>query len=155
MARPDISREELMRLVIDEVDQARDIYQLVEQLAGFLPIRSMDELAKATAGKQLRFRNADFDVDSLAGHIPSILFPVDDVQGLVERVGHIVRLAPPALGVDLESPDGVRRRLRHSSSLVDNLGLIQTANVAASTIIPGASTTDMSPTTPAIDRPDR
>jgi len=144
-----------MQLVIDEVDQARDIYQIVEQLAGFLPIRSMDELIKAVAGKQLRFRNADFDVDSLAGHIPAILFPVDDIRGLVERVGHIVRMAPPALGVDLESPDGIRRRLRYTSSLADNLGLIQTNNVVASPIVPGMIPTDTTPGSTGIERPDR
>ncbi len=134
-----------MRLVIDEVDDARDILQLAEQLAGFLPIRSMDHLMKETEGKELRFRNATFTVDSMAAHIPSIAFPIDDVKGLVERLGHLIRMTPPALGVDLESPDGIRRRLRKSSAIGSNLGLMQTNNVAASAIIPGMRPADLSP----------
>lgn len=145
MARSDVSKEELMRLVIDEVDQARDIYELAEQLSEFLPIRSMDELVKATEGKELRFRDARFTADSMVGHIPSIAFPVDDVKGLVERLGHVVRMAPPALGVDLESPDGIRRRLRHTSAIGSNLGLIQANNVAASAITPGMTPPDLTP----------
>lgn len=134
-----------MQLVIDEVDQARDILQLAEQLSDFLPLRSMDELIKATDGKELRFRDATFTVDSLAAHIPSIAFPVDDVRGLVERLGHLVRMTPSAMGVDTESPDGIRRRLRQSSALSANLGMIQANNVAASPIIPGMMQMDLSP----------
>jgi hypothetical protein len=144
-----------MRMVIEEVDQARDIYQLAEQLMEFLPLRSMDELIKATDGKQLRFRDSGFDVASLAPHIPSIAFPVQDIRGLVERLGHVVRMAPPALGVDLESPEGIRRRLRHSSSLASNLGMMQTNNVAASTIVSGMMPPDFNPGTPNPERSDR
>lgn len=152
MARSDVSKEELMRLVIDEVDQARDILQLAEQLSDFLPIRSMDELVKVTDGKEMRFRDATFTTDTLAAHIPSIAFPVDDVRGLVERLGYLVRMAPPALGVDLESPDGIRRRLRQSSAIGSNLGLIQANNVAASTIVPGMMPADVTPGTTGPDK---
>lgn len=155
MARSEVSAQELMRIVIDEVDQARDIYQLAEQLAGHLPIRSMDELVKALDGKQLRFRDTNFDVDSLASHIPSIAFPVDDPRGLVERIAHIVRMVPPAMGVDLESPDGIRRQLRHSSLLASNLGVIQNNNVAASAIVPGMTPPDLSSGSPSPERSGR
>ncbi len=152
MARTDVSKEELMRLVIEEVDQARDIFQLAEQLSDFLPIRSMDELVKATDGKEMRFRDATFTADTLAAHIPSIAFPVDDVRGLVERLGYLVRMAPPALGVDMESSDGIRRRLRQSSAISTNLGLIQANNVAASSIVPGMMPADFPPGSPVPEK---
>jgi hypothetical protein len=141
-----------MRLVIEEVDQARDIFQLAEQLIPLLPIRSMDELIKAVAGKQLRFRDTDFDVATLAGHVPSIAFPVEDPRALVERLGHVIRMVPPAMGVDLESEEGIRRRLRHSSALTTNLGMIQSANVVASPIVPGMAPPDFSAGFPSSER---
>ena len=150
-----ISREELMQMVIEEVDHARDIQQLAEQFVEFLPIRSMDELIKAVGDKELQFRDTPFDVATLAAHIPSIAFPVEDARGLVERLGYIVRIAPPALGVDLESPEGIRRRLRHTSSLASNLGMMQANNVAASPIVAGAMPPDFTPGTAGPERADR
>lgn len=70
MARSEVSAQELMRIVIDEVDQARDIYQLAEQLAGHLPIRSMDELVKALDGS-----NCDSGIPTSTSTPLRVIFP--------------------------------------------------------------------------------
>jgi hypothetical protein len=153
LAREQVSDQELMRLVIEEVDQARDIYQLAQQLAPFLPIRSVDELIKATGEKEFRFRDSDFVIDEAVGaNLPRIIFPVEDVSSLVERLGHVVRMVPPALGVDLESPEGIRRRLRFAAALGPNLGMIETGNVVASAIMPGMAPPDLSQQSSHSDR---
>lgn len=140
-----------MRLVIEEVDQARDIYQLAQQLAPFLPIRSVEELMKAAGEKELRFRDSDFTIDErMAAHLPKIIFPVEDASSLVERLGHVVRMVPPAMGVDLDSSEGIRRRLRFASALGPNLGMIETGNVVATAIMPG-----MTPPELTQQQPDR
>ena len=138
MARSDVSHEELLRFVVDEVDQARDIYQLASQLAPLLPISSFDELVRAEQKTKLTFRDTPFDIESLRAHIPSIVFPVDDVRGLVERLGHLVRMVPPHLGVDTGTAEGARRQMRFAAQLAPGLGLIQTRGLTAIAIDPNA-----------------
>jgi hypothetical protein len=137
MARTEIARDDLLKLIIEEVDEARDIHALAVQLLPHLPIRSFDELVKATAGKEMRFRDMAFDVESLRDHIPSIAFPVQDAAGLVERLGHIVRVAPPHLGVDVTTPAGARRQMRFMGVVSPGLEIIQgRRNSVATTVSP-------------------
>ncbi|WP_369069566.1 hypothetical protein [Kineococcus terrestris] len=109
---------DLRDLVISEVDDARDIYELAQQLEQFMPIESFDRLAEATRDRRLRFRDTEFDVESLRGLLPSIAFPVADLRSMVARLGELVRGVPPTLGVDLDSESGVARMRRARGELL-------------------------------------
>lgn len=109
--------KELHALIIAEVDDARDILQLAEQLVPLLPIKSFDELMKAGEKGRMQFRDTPFDVDSLRAFIPAITFPIEDARTLVERLAQMIRMVPPHLGVDVDSPSGMRRRMRRSGML--------------------------------------
>lgn len=108
------AEQELYSLIIAEVDDARDILQLAEQLVPLLPIRSFDEMAKAGERGRMRFRDTPFDVESLRDFIPPITFPIENARSLVERLAQLIRMVPPHLGVDMESPSGMRRRMRQA-----------------------------------------
>ncbi len=123
MTASDKSSRDLRDLVIDEVDDARDIYDLARQLAEYLPIESFEALVKATEGRMLKFRDAEFDVVSLEGLVPSIVFPVLSERALVERLGEMVRVAPAHLGVDIDSEGGARRLLRARGQIAPGIGL--------------------------------
>lgn len=127
----DYSREELLALVVDEVDDARDVYQLAEQLAPHLPIKSLDELVRATDGRQLRFRDAPFEVESVRPQLPGIAFPVEDLAGLVEKLGLLVRIVPPSLGVDFDGPDAARRQLHRDGGIAPGLLSPATRSITA------------------------
>lgn len=124
--------QDLRALVIDEVDEARDIYELAMQLEQFMPIESFDQLVKAAKDKPLRFRDTEFDVESLRGLLPEIAFPAKDDRALVSRLGQLVRTVPPALGVDLESESGARRVSRLRGDLMPGLATRSTNAVAVS-----------------------
>lgn len=110
---PKYSEEEILHLIIDEIDQAQDILQLVRQLEGVLPIRSFKDLYKACdeEGKMV-FRDTRFDLAIFEGEIPNIAFPIEDMRTLINRVGYLVRLVPPELGADPTKPENVKRRLQ-------------------------------------------
>lgn len=128
---------ELMKLIIEELDDARDLYELAQQLLPHLPIRSFDELAKVNDGRPMRFRDATFDVESLRPHIPGVVFPIMDAAGLVERLGHIIRMTPPDLGVDLSTEAGMRRQMRRGGAIAPGLGLMSQRMATATTVAPG------------------
>lgn len=110
---PRQSREEVLRLIVEEVDAARDTYELVSQLEHALPIRSFEDLRKAAGEKgELRFRGTTFNVAEVEGLLPPWAFPVEDLRALVERVAHAVRLTPPDFAVDRTNPDFVSRQMR-------------------------------------------
>ncbi len=125
---------ELMRLVINEVDQARDLYELAQQIAPHLPISSFDELTKINDGKRLRFRDAEFDVESLRAFVPAVVFPVQDLEGLVERLGHVLRMVPPEMGVDVTTESGMRRQLRNTGAVTPGIGLMSQRKSTASVL---------------------
>lgn len=137
--------KDLRDLVIEEVDDARDIYDFARQLEPLMPIESFDALVEATRERRLRFRDTEFDVESLHGMLPSIVFPVRDIGGLVARVGEIVRRVPPALGVDLDSESGAARVRRARGELTPGLPYASRNAVAAAPAIfrerPPADTT--------------
>ncbi len=131
-----MAERDLRDLVIEEVDDARDIYELASQLQRFLPIKSFDELAKAAGEKRLRFRDSEFDVESLRGVLPSIAFPAEDAEALVARLGHLVRVVPRSLGVDAESDQGARRIARARGDVVPGLAT-RPVNAVATTVLFG------------------
>lgn len=109
--------EDLRDLVIDQVDDARDLLELAQQLEQYLPIESFKHLDAQVGDRSLQFRDSDFDLRSLGHLIPPIAFPVMSLSGLVERLGEVMRLVPPHLGVDVESEKGARRVLRSQGPL--------------------------------------
>jgi hypothetical protein len=131
LPRTEFSKEELHGLIIEEVEEARDIHQLATQLAPLLPIKSFDDLLKAADSGRMVFRDTPFEVESLREHIPAVVFPVEDLRGLVERLGHLVRMAPSHLGVDMSSADGMRRQMRHGSLLAPGLGMVRSGGLTA------------------------
>lgn len=114
-------RQDLRALVIDEVDEARDIYALALQLEPHMPIESFDHLAKAVGDERLTFRDTAFDVESLRGLLPDIAFPAKDTQALVSRLGQLIRTVPQGLGVDTESEAGARRISRMRGDLIPGM----------------------------------
>lgn len=144
-----IAREKLLELIVAEVDQARDIFQLAEQLAPFLPIKSFDDLKRAAEDRRLHFRDTPFDVESLRAHVPQIVFPIDDAQGLIERLGLLIRIVPEHLGVDVTSSDGARRRSRSSAMLGPALGTPTTRGLTAIVLDAGAKPHPIASTRPS------
>jgi hypothetical protein len=124
-------QDDLLRLVVEEIDQARDVYELAQQLAPYLPIKSFDMLVRAVGKRPLRFRDTEFDLESLHGQLPGVAFPVEDLAGLVEKLGHLIRLVPPSLGVDMSTPSGVRRQMKSSAQLAPGLGVPATRGLIA------------------------
>jgi hypothetical protein len=116
-------QDELLRLVIEQVDDARDLLQLAEQLAPLLPIKSFDDLLRGGEKGRMRFRDTPFDVSTLRPYVPVIAFPIEDLRGLVERLGYLVRLVPEHMGVDISTPEGMRRQMRRSATLIPGLDL--------------------------------
>jgi hypothetical protein len=151
LARQDYSEAELLKLVVEEFDEARDAFQLASQLAPHLPIRSLEELVKATEGK-LQFRDVVFDPASFETQIPEMAFPIVDLPGLVQRVGYLIRIVPPHLAVDPNSESGVRRRLKNVGQLTAGIGLVQqrglTAMAVSTQVTPSATVSEF-------DRPSR
>ncbi len=131
MAYIHISRQELLQLIVEEVDAARDILQLAEQLAPLLPIKSFDDLVRAEEKGRMRFRDTPFDIESLRAHIPAIAFPIEDARGLVERLGYLVQIVPEHLGVDTTSREGMRRQMRRSGMLAPGLGMVASRGLTA------------------------
>ena len=68
--------EDLRDLVIDQIDDARDLFVLAQQLEKYLPIESFEHLDAQVGDKSLRFRDSEFDLRSLAHVVPAIAFPV-------------------------------------------------------------------------------
>lgn len=151
MARREYAQEELLRIVVEEFDDARDAFHLASQLAPHLPIRSLDELVKATGGT-LQFRDVSFDPETLRTHIPEMAFPVDDLTGLVQRIGYLIRVVPPHLGVQTDSESGARRQLKYAGQFTSGIGVIQQRGLTAIAVSPrGSAPTSVS----EFDRPAR
>jgi hypothetical protein len=151
VARQDFSPDELLRLIVDEFDDARDAFNLAQQLAPFLPIRSMEELIKASGGK-LQFRDTAFDPETLRAHIPAVAFPVEDLPGLVQRIGYLMRVVPPHVGVDFNSASGASRRLKYAGQLTAGIGVVQRRGLTAITANQQGA---MPPSVTELSRPPR
>ena len=131
MAPPTYTQQELLKLIVDEVDEARDILRLAEQLAPLLPIKSFDDLARAGERGQMRFRDTPFDVETLRPYVPAIAFPVEDARALVQRLAYLVRIVPEHLGVDVTSEEGARRQMRRAGMLAPGVGAVSQRGLTA------------------------
>jgi hypothetical protein len=106
----------ILQAVVQEVDAARDTLELVLQFVGALPIRSHDELIRATGGESaVTFRGTKFDVRAFADLIPSVLFPVESLEQLVALAALAVEQVPGNVGHDFTDQETARRLMRRVS----------------------------------------
>jgi len=107
---------ELLRLVVAEVDQARDALELVEQVADLVPINSYEELVEGVGNDGLiRFRGARFDLRAFEAMVPAVVFPVISLQQLVSLAAHVAALIPGTVGSALDDPERARLLMRRVS----------------------------------------
>lgn len=101
-------RQTMLRLVVEACDDARDVYELAQQLAPLLPIKKFANIEKL---KTVKFRDQEFEVAMFADLIPSVAFPIDDVETLVRRVAGLVDAVPDFVGVQPDSSEFLRRQV--------------------------------------------
>lgn len=143
-------RDNVHRLIIDEIDQARDVLQLVTQLQRALPLKSAADLRKVADEKgQVQFRDGTFDIAEILEVIPEIAFPIEDLRSLVERVALLVSVIPAHLGVDMNNPDRVKRRMRRQ--LVSGMTGVSLRAAAGGPLVgAGAGRLDLPPERPRL-----
>lgn len=114
---------ELLQLIVNEVDTARDTLDIVNQLRRELPIRRFDDIRRAVGSEGIiRFRGQTYPISWFEDMLPSIVYPIEDLRVLVERTSHIVRLIPDHVAGSPDSPQGTRRYL-HTAWLQPPNGL--------------------------------
>jgi hypothetical protein len=105
-----------LQAVVEEVDDARDTLELVQQFVGALPIRSHDELIRATGNESaVHLRGGKFDIRAFADMIPSVIFPVESLEQLVTLAALAVEQIPGNVGYKLSDPEAARRLMRRVS----------------------------------------
>ena len=92
------SDHELLTAIVNEVDEAHDVFELARQLAHALPLRSFEDVTKAVGPRgTINFRGSSHIVANFVGAVPEVLFPIDSVAKLVTLLAATVRLAPANL----------------------------------------------------------
>jgi hypothetical protein len=108
----------LLAVVVEEVDEAREVYELAQQLAHALPLGSFEDLIKATGVTgMINFRGSPHPVQNFAAYVPGVLFPIDSVQKLVTLLYEAVRMAPAWVKYSENDPNHAKRRLRRMGIL--------------------------------------
>jgi hypothetical protein len=116
---------EALAMIVDEIDAARETYDLFQQLSPHLPIRSFEDLAKVGDGEGvISFRGEKFAVSTFEDVIPEIIFPVEDQRKLVQLLVEVVRNAPPHVGRDLSDSEQAKRLARRLSLQMSGGGRI-------------------------------
>jgi hypothetical protein len=119
------NEHETLALIVEEVDDARDVYELHRQLAPHLPIKQFDDLRKvASESGSITFRGQEFDVSSFEALVPSVVFPIEDASKLVQLLVEVVRHAPPHVGRNLEDAEQAKRLTRRLGMRIGSAGLI-------------------------------
>jgi hypothetical protein len=104
------SNPDLLRAIVDEVDEAREVHELAQQLAHALPLKSFDEIGKALGSQgMITFRGVPYKAADFVDVVPSVLFPIDSVEKLVTLLAATVRLAPRTLR---RGPDDAHQRAK-------------------------------------------
>lgn len=114
-------RIEVLQMIVEEIDAAREVYQLFLQLEKALPIKSFEDIAKA-ADKEgiLHFRDASTSFKFFESYVPSFIFPIENAKALIERLAQFVKLVPEDVGYDPSKPENLKRvnQARFLNSLV-------------------------------------
>jgi hypothetical protein len=104
---------DLLRTIVEEVDEAREVYELAEQLERHLPLRTFDDVVKATGDRHaVVFRTNPIEVGQFAALVPATLFPIEDTTTLVALLYQAVRLAPSHIQYPESDVRNAKRRLR-------------------------------------------
>ena len=132
--KPD-SNPASLRLIIEEVDAAREVHQLFQQLQKALPIKKFDDFKKAADDKgNLHFRDASVKYTFFQNYIPEFLFPIEDEKALITRLAQFVKLMPAHIGHDHEKPENLKKfaQLQFLSAFFGraNIGSILSQNVS-------------------------
>ncbi len=131
----DSSEHELLLSIVEEVDEAREVHELAQQLVHALPLASFEELVKAVGPKgTINFRGSPHAVANFADVVPEVLFPIDTVPKLVALLAATVRLAPATLRYSDRDEKYARIKLRRLGILgvqgsIGVLGRIARKNV--------------------------
>ena len=108
-----INEHELLKLVVEEVDEAREVHELARQLLHAIPLQSFEDIVKAVGPKgTITFRGNPSTVQNFAAVVPGVLFPIDSVQKLLTLLYETVRLAPPWVRYRDDDVDHAKRKLR-------------------------------------------
>lgn len=108
-----VSEGDLLRLVVEEVDEAREVRELAQQLIHALPLRSFDDVVGAAGTKGIiKFRGHEFHVGKFRPLVPSLLFPIDTPQKLIALLYETVRLAPGTIRYNSTDPQTAKRQIR-------------------------------------------
>lgn len=103
---------ELALCILNEVDEAREVFRIGRQLVGIMPIKGFDQLRKLGA---IEFRGYKYGMAQFADLIPKTVFPIEDAQKLVLLLQQAVRIAPPPSAEDMEDDEMSARLLRRMS----------------------------------------
>jgi hypothetical protein len=116
--------QELLALIVEEVDPAREVLELASQLVHALPLRSFEDVVKAAGGSgSLRFRGRSVGVHGFVEAVPEIIFPIDTEQKLVTLLYETVRRAPPWFRSESDT-GAASRRLRRLGILGVQQGVL-------------------------------
>ena len=120
-----VSTAEMLKLIVEEVDEAREVQELVEQFHHALPLRSFDDAIKAVGQRgMIKFRGNAFDIRQFGALVPAILFPIDDAQKLVTLLYEVVRRAPKTIQYNETDPAAAKRHLRRLGILGAPVGVL-------------------------------
>jgi hypothetical protein len=116
---------ELLAIVLEEVDEAREVLELAQQLVHALPLKSFEDVIRAlgTDG-MIKFRGNPRPARNFAEYVPGILFPIDSTQKLVTILYETVRLAPPFIKYNERDPNYAKRKLRRMGILGLRQGML-------------------------------
>jgi hypothetical protein len=122
----DAADQELLAAIVDEVDEARDVFELAKQLTHALPLRSFEDVVKATGPKgTINFRGKPYTITNFTDMVPEVLFPIDSLTKLVTLLAATVRLAPAHLRLSWHDESSARVRLRRLGILgVQGIGVM-------------------------------
>jgi len=117
MEKAVLNEQELLSLIVTEVKEAREVYELVKQFEGSLPLKDFKDIQKVVGKKGLKFRDIKFNVNLYEDIIPEIIFPIVNMKTLVILASELVHMVPPNFGLDMSKVENVKRHLRRFAML--------------------------------------
>lgn len=101
---------EILRMIVEEIEPAREVYQLFMQLRNALPIKNFKDLEKAADHEgKLHFRDTAVGFRFFESYIPNFIFPIEDEKALIERLGQFVKIFPQEIGYDRSNGEYIKR----------------------------------------------
>jgi hypothetical protein len=131
--------EKVYQLIVNELDQGRDVLQLYGQIAEALPIKSFEDLRKVF-GKQgsIAFRDTNAPIDMFEELMPGFLFPIMDDEDLVSKLAQLVQAFPSDVGYDMgkEETQRIFNRRQFTRALFPSTNNVNSNALAAESRIP-------------------